>query len=117
MNNPKFRAWDTVKKEWVDNVYLSGDGWHFQNDIDDHNPNLEIVFFTGFHDAKKVDLYDRDLVDGGRGMISEIKWSEEKGQWYICPLKPTPDYPLCNHNDAVVKIGDRFTNPELLEQK
>jgi len=119
MQNHKFRAWDKEKEVWVNDVYISQEGWHFQQSIDDHNPNIEILLFTGLYDCKGREIYKGDVVNDGRvGLVEYIPEissflvsTTHKGQECLQGLgigKPRLE------NTEV--IGNIYENPELLER-
>ena len=81
MVNLKFRAWDKEKEMWVNDVYISQDGWLFQLSIDDHNPNIEIVLCTGLYDCNVREIYEGDIL--GKELHWSIRIEFERGVFWV----------------------------------
>ena len=120
MKEIKFRAWDKKKKEWVINVYICNDGWHFQHDIDDYNPNLEFMQYTNIKDRNVKEIYGDDIValrgvDDKRDYYYKV-YQNQAGTWMACnevyyDSRDTSDF------TKYEVIGNIYENPELLEEQ
>lgn len=71
--------------------------------------------FTGFKDSADKDIYRGDILYGGGNFYSTVEWNDESGQWFVCPVLNTPNYPLCNHARHLHVVGNVHENPELAE--
>lgn len=107
----KFRAWDKKKKEWADDIYIGSDGWHFQQGIDDHNPDIEIQLSTGLKDSKGVEIFEGDLLK------SPIKINQEyHGDYCINEVMVLKGQIIASHvSSEKGKLPRGYTRGQLLE--
>ena len=121
MREIKYRAKDVNKfnnGEWrYGYLVLSDDKTHgvivrhgdlyFEWDI---NPDTASQF-TGRKDKDGDEIYESHLCeDETSGRIHEVKFCEELGEWDAGGMT------LYNMHQSLKIIGDKFSNPELLEQ-
>ena len=88
MREIKFRAWDSMEKKFISDVYISLDGWHYTNSKDDHEPHLIIEQYTGLRDKNGKEIYEGDKIHGNgldyydsKKTIAIVEW-DETGGWY-----------------------------------
>ncbi len=131
MRETKFRVWDKKNKRFVNftkivfsirkSVFLK-DG--FGNNIDG---NFEVQQYTGLKDKKGNDIYEGDIVDSGQSVGSpntalknRIKITGEvffeKGKFMFGNPKSKYKKWLIDFLPFEI-IGNKFENPELLEDK
>ena len=88
----KFRAWDTVMRDWVpmglncisEQVFIvaTGRSGGFTIDTFDSEAHRFIVMqFIGLHDKNGKEMYGGDIVEGNHGVKAIIEWSQEFGRW------------------------------------
>jgi uncharacterized phage protein (TIGR01671 family) len=117
----KFRAWDTKKSCWVKNVYIALDGWHFTSAIDDHQPELVLMQYTGLEDKNGKEIYEGDLIEleeYGRGKVvfdeAMFQYKPLTDAWQIEEnVKCHAFYPVTEARVEV--IGNIYSNPTLLQ--
>lgn len=112
MREIKFRAWDDKNKKWVtDDTYITvNDGWTWHKEIDDHNPDVILMQYTGFKDAKGVEIYEGDILyDDLLEEKTVVSW-DKSGVWLMGKVY------ACNYSaDGADKvIGNIYQNADLL---
>lgn len=81
MNN-KYRAWESVKKEWIcEGFHLMGEmmmgGILFDRPVEEFN-NVHVDTFTGLVDMDGTDIYENDILKVGQWIPGD---AEEPGIW------------------------------------
>lgn len=116
----KFRAWDRVRKIIVNVVMLS-----FEQDVlgfDDSDAieygntrDFELMQYTGLKDVNGKDIYEGDVVEFEVSLTrtkAEVKYSRNQ---FIVSMNSVMPRSLDLY--LVKIIGNRFENPELLEER
>ncbi len=117
----KFRAWKPSTKEWIENVFVMGDGWHYTESIDDHEPELVLQLFTGLYDSKGKPIYEGDILlmknyayevnaDHMQG-IREVVFNTDAARFEATDFVPLN----WGGTETKTVIGNVFENPELLK--
>lgn len=127
---PKFRAWHKNSKLIFPVVemiwYNTGLKCHlkFQDTILVCDENqIELMQWTGFKDKESIEIFEGDILcyDFGGGVDTYIiERSPDDNQlyarylyWSSCDTEYLAEMPLC----ASVIVGNRWANPELLEDR
>lgn len=111
MNQNRFRAWDTINKEWISEyVIIDCDGHLFVTQpqkvkIKDLT-KIETSHFTGFYDKNKKEIYFYDII--------EDECPTDKPLFLLEPNLWSVFDELENGFPIVKVIGNKFENPELL---
>ncbi len=100
MREIKFRAWRPSEKEWVPDVYLENEGWHYTESIDDHEPEILLQMYTGLRDRNDAEIYEGDIIKFNRDVL-------------VVEYQPPRYTSVRFHNKSEV-IGNIYENPELL---
>lgn len=129
MREIKFRAWDGEKMHHLTDckhpfqsvLVLTNDGWEFgcaSYDWEVNGPNSEsgcvLMQFTGLKDISKVDVYEGDYFETEDGLM-EVFFIDGK---FILMWADTGTYrcDLCEAVSNLSKCGNKYENPELLNQ-
>ena len=129
MREIKFRAWDKKIQQFIDaKEIVINDGKVFRNwqDYEDYIPDdntIELVWFTGLKDKNGVEIYEGDIIgldgfwsyciDFHDGAFRKIPCNQaQKLNW---PWNPLEKVTIEVHGWEV--IGNRYENPELLEEE
>ncbi|MNJ32046.1 YopX protein [compost metagenome] len=116
MREIKFRGKQLDNGEWV-----HGDIWQ-------HNGKVDIVYksegypvdpetvgqYTGKNDVEGNELYDGDITIDEFGRKSLIYWDDKLARFVFQEHKKKTKYYLAIEHLKVMKIGNRWDNPELL---
>jgi uncharacterized phage protein (TIGR01671 family) len=119
MRDIKFRAWDNVNKEMLENVGVSADGiqivgepeWRMFGSTKYHH---DVMQFTGLKDKNNKDIYEGDVVicDGRRTFVV---WDKAEACFrYQKEFTPNENY-VMNYNGDEEVIGNIYQNQELLK--
>lgn len=120
MREIKFRAWDKIKKEIHDEVYitqfeimshLEGIGHYVALDID----RCELMQYTGVKDYTGREIYEGDLYEDEENMLWQIKFIDGV---FILTNVDIPAYhyvTILNKRDTFKHVGNIYENKDLLE--
>jgi len=109
----EIRIWDrTMKTMEYGNMYeLSPTG--AQDEV--------VMQGTGKTDRANNDLYDGDLVRNDTGRMGKICWFKHGARWDVTAVnamgEPGEDFDPVNWERKVLKVGNIWENPEILERK
>lgn len=123
MREIKFRAWDAKEKQMleVNHLFNLGNKQPIEVWTNDYeggyrfNPDKsEIMQYTGLKDVNGVEIYEGDVVEFEVGLIrtkAEVVYSRSQ---FIVNMNSIMSRSLAAY--LVKVIGNRFENPELLEE-
>lgn len=92
MRQIKFRAWDKINKEMINDIWIAPEyGWEVFSDNDamcererPKQGQIELMQCTGLKDKNDVDIYEGDLINNKyyiQGRICQIVWLSPAGCW------------------------------------
>ena len=130
MKEIKFRAWDKVKKEMINELICFGknaDGTTWINHDNSFNNekngymwnsrNLEIMQFTGIKDCEGKEIYEGDIVEcydhptGIDSCTAEVVFLH--GMFKAKDMS----FPLSDYGTVWIKVlGNIYENPELIKE-
>lgn len=122
----KFRAWDSERNRMYSDIQQTYDGRNnipmdcFGNFLlDVYKDRFSVMQYTGLHDKNGKDIYEGDIVTSTNGLVGKIIF--ENGAYVIDyddeGLINTTLYSLNRYDRGITEIiGNRFENPEMLEE-
>ena len=125
----KFKVWDGHALEFIDEVlcmiYLDKDGqlmlFNDKNELVEAPDHYQPIFLTGKTDKNGVELFDGDIFNDpelGKRANFLISFDNEKVFWKAEGIDR--ELRLFQHSfrwKDCIKIGNKFSNPELMETK
>lgn len=122
---PKFRAWNKVREEMIDDCDLSitSDGSVLAGDLNydvesgmlaDVTDNVVIMMSTRLKDKNGTEIYEGDIVKNIYDEIYVVKWFDA-GFHLEEKYNGGFDYFELHFGDNKEVIGNIYENPELLE--
>ena len=124
---PKFRAWDSVKKKFVEHFFITENGLicNMEKQTSDYNfpmpvekSELILMQSTGLKDKKGKEVFVGDIIKCTRGCPHEVYLEKEYGGTYVggmpaIYLKGIREGYAWTRDEEI--IGNIYENPELLE--
>jgi len=126
---PKFRAWDSAKKKFVEHFFITDNGLicNMEKPTSDckllipiEKSELILMQSTGLKDRNGKEVFVGDIIKCTRGCLHEVYIEKEYGGTYFggMPAVYLKDlregYAWTEHEEI---IGNIYENPELLEEK
>lgn len=129
----KFRAWDTIKKEWFNNnggFAIDWDASHITDDNDERmrtRPTIVLQQFTGLQDKAGKEIYEGDIIkwdhyrqfSSARGLVSNgigsVYWSEDVC-WRVNIHDKGIRELLVNAYHSCEVIGNIYSSPSSIEE-
>ena len=122
---PKFRAWNKVREEMIDDCDLSitSDGSVLAGDLNydvesgmlaDVTDNVVIMMSTRLKDKNGTEIYEGDIIKNSYDEIYTVKWFDA-GFHLEEKYNGGFDYHELYLEDNKKVIGNIYENPELLE--
>ncbi|MDS3910716.1 YopX family protein [Staphylococcus hominis] len=122
---PKFRAWNKVREEMIDDCDLSitSDGSVLAGDLNydvesgmlaDVTDNVVIMMSTRLKDKNGTEIYEGDIVKNIYDEIYVVKWLDA-GFYLEERYNGGFDYSELHFGNNKEVIGNIYENPELLE--
>ena len=136
MREIKFRAWDNLEKDYLNeediaidnlgNIFIferydnnDSDLWYTRLLPDLDNKRHVIEQYTGLKDKNGTEIYEGDIVKvEGDGEIYRVEWI--RSGFGLEPRYNSPRYPVLGNVELRKKIeviGNIHKDPELLEEK
>lgn len=124
MREIKYRAWYSGKMYEVAKLDLWGDPDQATCDLASINEELYGVYLnevilmqsTGLKDKDCVEIYERDIVRVMDSTFAIVKYSDDRGAYYLDCEKKIGDVGLICQYDTIKRVGNVHENPELLER-
>ena len=124
---PKFRAWDSVKKKFVEHFFITDNSLicNMEKPTSDYNSPIpieksELILMqsTGLKDKNGKEVFVGDVIKCTRGCLHEVYIEKEYGGTYIggmpaIYLKGIREGYAWTGDEKI--IGNIYENPELLE--
>lgn len=113
MREIKFRAWDTVDKDFWQGILLLPDMpiMYFPPKFKQNEHPLVWQQYTGLKDKNGKEIYEGDILQNRNGVFSEVKWDLEQSRWLSLSFGMTQK---AIQRDKLFIIGNIYENPELL---
>ena len=124
---PKFRAWDSVKKKFVEHFFITDNGLicnmekptsGYNSPIPIEKSELILMQSTGLFDRNGKEVFVGDIIKCTRGCPHEVYLEKEYGGTYIGGMPAIylkgirEGYAWTEHEEI---LGNIYENPELLE--
>ena len=125
----RFRAWDSVKKKFVEHFFITGNGLicNMEKPTSDYNSPMpveksELILMqsTGLKDKNGKEVFIGDIIKCTRGCPHEVYLEKEYGGTFIGGMPAVYLKGLLSGyawTGAEEIIGNIYENPELLEVK
>lgn len=122
---PKFRAWNKVREEMIDDcdLAITSDGSVLAGDLNydvesgmlaDVTDNVVIMMSTRLKDKNGTEIYEGDIIKNSYDEIYTVKWFD--AAFYLEEkYNGGFDYHELHLEDNKKVIGNIYENPELLE--
>lgn len=124
---PKFRAWDSVTKKFIEHFFITDNGLFcnmekptsgYNSPIPIEKSELILMQSTGLHDKNGKEVFVGDIIKCTRGCLHEVYIEKEYGGTYIggmpaIYLKGIREGYAWTGDEVI--IGNIYENPELLE--
>ena len=125
MKEIKYRAWYNGKMYEVAKLDLWGDPDQATCDLASINEEQygvclhEVILMqsTGLKDKDYVEIYDGDIVKVMDSTFAIVKYSDDRGAYYLDCEKKIGDVGLICQYDTIKRVGSIHENPELLESE
>jgi len=124
MREIKFRAWDKEEKEFVENILITPEGkiktvgWLSGKYLYDVSDRIEILLYTGLKDKNKEEVYDTDIIKIDNSILEVVKVD---GGFIVRGINIEYENNIIDewkrYRDKIIKLGNKYENPELLEAK
>ena len=126
---PKYRAWDSVEKKFVEHFFITDNGLicNMEKPTSDckllipiEKSELILMQSTGLVDRNGKEVFIGDIVKCTRGCLHEVYIEKEYGGTYFGGMPAVylkglrEGYAWTEHEEI---IGNVYENPELLEDK
>ena len=125
---PKFRAWDSVEKKFVEHFFITDNGLicnvekptsGYNSPVPIEKSELILMQFTGLKDKNGKDIFEKDIVNF-KGRKAIVKWHGSYASFiyeFVDELqnRTTKWQPLYLSYYKFEVIGNSLENPELLE--
>lgn len=126
---PKFRAWDSVKKKFVEHFFITENGLicNMEKQTSDYNfpmpvekSELILMQSTGLKDKKGKEVFVGDIIKCTRGCPHEVYLEKEYGGTYVggmpaIYLKGIKEGYAWTGAEEI--LGNIYENKELLEEE
>ena len=125
----RFRAWDSVKKKFVEHFFITENGLicNMEKQTSDYNfpmpvekSELIVMQSTGLHDKNGKEVFVGDIIKCTRGCPHEVYLEKEYGGTYVGGM---PAIYLKGIREGYAWTGDEeilgniYENPELVEEE
>lgn len=125
---PKYRAWDSVEKKFVEHFFITDNGLicnmekptsGYNSPVPIEKSELILMQFTGLKDKNGKDIFEKDIVNF-KGRKAIVKWHGSYASFiyeFVDELqnRTTKWQPLYLSYYKFEVIGNSLENPELLE--
>ena len=126
---PKFRAWDSVKKKFVEHFFITENSLicNMEKQTSDYNfpmpvekSELILMQSTGLYDKNRKEVFVGDIIKCTRGCPHEVYLEKEYGGTFIggmpaIYLKGIREGYAWTGAEEI--LGNIYENPELLEEE
>lgn len=115
MREAKYRAWDKIAKpnrmkSWEQLLA------QYQLTLVFTSKDFELMQFTGLYDKNGKEIYEGDIVRVMDSTLAMVKYSDDRGAYYLDCEKKIGDVGLICQYDTIKRVGSIHENPELLEK-
>ena len=123
MREVKYRVWDKENKEMIpwERLHIEfEDGfttiWIPENKaVKKALLDFELMQYTGLKDKNGIEIYEGDVVRVMDSTLATVKYSDDRGAYYLDCEKKIGDVGLICQYDTIKRVGNVYETPELLE--